>query len=158
VPKQLAVIGILGGCIIYLVVDLASGNGQVGTTKRFTPADNLHHRARANAQINTALKAFLCWTADMNVELGALVFALVYAVCTVLFIPGAILTIGAGLIFGNAVGTGPGVFLAFCSVYIGACSWRFAPSMITSTFARVLVRGPAGPSTRGGSGLRHNLY
>ena len=37
VPKQLAVIGILGGCIIYLVVDLASGNGQVGTTKRFTP-------------------------------------------------------------------------------------------------------------------------
>lgn len=37
--------------------------------------------------------------------LGVLLFALVYAAATVLFIPGSVLTLAAGVIFGVAVGT-----------------------------------------------------
>ncbi len=36
---------------------------------------------------------------------GVVVFALIYAVATVLFVPGSLLTIAAGLIFGVALGT-----------------------------------------------------
>lgn len=51
---------------------------------------------------------FLDWVSDHPIE-GVAAFAGVYVVCTVLFIPGSILTLGAGLVFGTAFGLGPGV-------------------------------------------------
>jgi uncharacterized membrane protein YdjX (TVP38/TMEM64 family) len=44
----------------------------------------------------------------------------VYLVATVLFIPGSILTLGAGFVFSSAFGLGAGVALGTISVFIGA--------------------------------------
>mmetsp|Transcript_35502 Transcript_35502/g.52003 ORF Transcript_35502/g.52003 Transcript_35502/m.52003 type:complete len:238 (+) Transcript_35502:364-1077(+) len=53
---------------------------------------------------------------------GVLVFILVYALCTVLFIPGAILTIGCGFTFGYVHDTSltKAVIIASTTVFLGA--------------------------------------
>ena len=43
-----------------------------------------------------------------------------YAVCTVLFIPGSLLTLGAGYVFARAVGQGAGIALGVLVVWAGA--------------------------------------
>ena len=50
------------------------------------------------------MKALSAWVEKLG-PFGIVVFALIYAVATVLFIPGSILTISAGLIFGVGLGT-----------------------------------------------------
>ena len=50
------------------------------------------------------MKALSAWVEKLG-PFGVVVFALIYAVATVLFIPGSILTIAAGLIFGVGLGT-----------------------------------------------------
>ena len=44
----------------------------------------------------------------------------VYFIATVCFVPGALLTLGSGFVFGSAVGVGFGVVLASLSVFVGA--------------------------------------
>lgn len=51
------------------------------------------------------LTAVQSWVKDLGVT-GWVIYALVYAVCCVFFIPATILTLGAGAIFGLAKGTG----------------------------------------------------
>ena len=51
------------------------------------------------------LAAVQGWVKDLGV-VGWVVYALVYAICCVLFVPATILTLGAGAIFGLAKGTG----------------------------------------------------
>ncbi len=57
--------------------------------------------------------------------MGAFVFFLVYALGTVLFFPGSILTLGGGFAFSQAFGQGPGIAIAslavFCGATLGAC-------------------------------------
>lgn len=43
-----------------------------------------------------------------------------YCVATVAFVPGAILTLGGGFVFGKALGLGPGIALASAAVFVGA--------------------------------------
>jgi uncharacterized membrane protein YdjX (TVP38/TMEM64 family) len=50
------------------------------------------------------LKAFNEWVKNLG-ALGMVVYVLVYAVATVLFVPGSALTIGAGFVFGLVWGT-----------------------------------------------------
>lgn len=50
------------------------------------------------------VKALSAWVEKLG-PFGIVVFALIYAAATVLFIPGSILTLAAGLIFGIALGT-----------------------------------------------------
>ena len=63
------------------------------------------------------LKNFLEWVED-NPGLGAVAFAAVYVFTTICFIPGALLTLGSGLVFGRALGTGLGVLVGSVAVLV----------------------------------------
>ena len=80
-------------------------------------ADNRCHFL--DACVTTALNHFVLWVA-LNPALGAVVLALVYIVAVVLFIPGSILTLGAGASFAAALGFSLGILVASISVFIGA--------------------------------------
>ena len=60
----------------------------------------------------------------------------VYLVATVLFVPGSILTLGAGFVFANAFGLGPGVLLGSLSVFFGAS----AGAIVSFILGRYLLR------------------
>mmetsp|Transcript_12024 Transcript_12024/g.18147 ORF Transcript_12024/g.18147 Transcript_12024/m.18147 type:complete len:349 (-) Transcript_12024:104-1150(-) len=62
---------------------------------------------------------FLDWM-KQNPILGVFAFIAIYAVATVLFIPGSILTLGAGFAFGCEFGLGIGVAMASLAVFLGA--------------------------------------
>ena len=51
-----------------------------------------------NKRTGEILKSFLNWMQD-NAAAGSFAFIALYFVCTVLFIPGSILTLGAGVVF-----------------------------------------------------------
>lgn len=65
------------------------------------------------------LKDFLEWVED-NPGQGAVAFAGVYIFTTVCFIPGSLLTLGAGLVFGRALGTGWGVLVGSVAVLVSS--------------------------------------
>jgi uncharacterized membrane protein YdjX (TVP38/TMEM64 family) len=65
--------------------------------------------------------SFLKWV-QQNPWPGVFAFAAVYCIATVLWIPGSILTLGAGYIFGRAFGVSLGVALGSFSVFVGASS------------------------------------
>lgn len=86
------------GFIIYLIIDsITTGHIRSGVTK------------------------FLEWIED-NPVAGLFVFMVVYFISTVLCVPGSILTLGSGFVFGNAFGLGLGVALATLAVFVGATS------------------------------------
>lgn len=65
------------------------------------------------------IQAFLDWIAK-NPTLGFLVFMLAYIFACIFFIPGSVLTIGAGVSFGAALGLGEGAPVAILAVWLGA--------------------------------------
>ena len=65
------------------------------------------------------LEGFLTWVEESGV-LGMFVFMLVYVIATVCFVPGLILTLGAGFIFTTVYGTGLGIFIGTVVVFGGA--------------------------------------
>lgn len=69
------------------------------------------------------LTSFLEWVED-NPGLGALAFALVYVFTTVCFIPGSLLTLGAGLVFGRALGTGLGILVGSLAVLVSLGAYK----------------------------------
>ena len=93
---KLLVGAVLLGVVIYVVVDAT-------TTKN----------------IQRGFQIFLEWIEE-NVLAGVFSFMGVYFVATVCFVPGSILTLGSGFVFGKAVGLGPGVALATAAVFVGA--------------------------------------
>jgi len=72
-----------------------------------------------NKHIISGFQAFLQWI-ETNLVAGVFAFMGVYFVATVAFMPGSILTLGSGFVFGKAVGLGPGVALATVAVFVGA--------------------------------------
>ena len=72
-----------------------------------------------DACVSTLLNHFVLWVA-INPALGAIVLALVYIVACVLFVPGSILTLGAGASFAAALGFSYGILVASISVFVGA--------------------------------------
>lgn len=68
------------------------------------------------------LASFLEWVED-NPGQGVLAFACVYIFTTVCFIPGSLLTLGAGLVFGRALGTGLGVLVGSVAVLVSVPSF-----------------------------------
>jgi uncharacterized membrane protein YdjX (TVP38/TMEM64 family) len=87
---------LLAGVITYVIVDAV-------TTKN----------------IQSGFVIFLEWV-ESNIIAGVFAFMFVYFVATIAFVPGSILTLGSGFVFGGAVGLGPGVALATTAVFVGA--------------------------------------
>eukprot|EP00531_Pseudo-nitzschia_arenysensis_P015328 CAMPEP_0116129854 /NCGR_PEP_ID=MMETSP0329-20121206/8148_1 /TAXON_ID=697910 /ORGANISM="Pseudo-nitzschia arenysensis, Strain B593" /LENGTH=366 /DNA_ID=CAMNT_0003624153 /DNA_START=122 /DNA_END=1222 /DNA_ORIENTATION=- len=87
----------LSVCIIYVIVDFCG-----------------------DRNIEKGLIWFLEWTHEHPYK-GIIAVILCYIVATVFFVPGSILTFGAGFAIGSAVeNTYLGIFLAVISVFIGA--------------------------------------
>jgi len=76
-----------------------------------------------------AVEDFLDWI-EANPIAGIFVFVVVYVVATVFFIPGSILTLGAGFVFANAFGLGLGVLLGTLAVFVGASAGATAAFLI----------------------------
>lgn len=81
------------------------------------------------------IKSFTVWVEKLG-PLGVVVFVAIYAVGTVLFVPGSLLTIAAGLVFGLLIGT----LTASAGSIIGAsCAF-----LIGRYFARSHIEAMAG--------------
>ncbi|KAL3827353.1 hypothetical protein ACHAXA_003087 [Cyclostephanos tholiformis] len=108
---------ILVGIIIYVIVDSAT-----------------------TGNIRAGLEYFLGWI-ETNVIAGVFAFTGVYFVATIAFVPGSILTLGSGFVFGGALGLGPGVALATTAVFVGASLGSVAAFLIGRYLLRDRVRG-----------------
>lgn len=86
--------------------------------------------------IRSGVNNFLEWT-EQNPIPGIFVFILVYFLATILFIPGSILTLGAGFVFASAFGLGPGLLLGTFAVFLGASSG----AIVAFLLGRFLLRG-----------------
>jgi len=102
------------GFIIYIIVDSQRDNN----VKRLS-------------------QDFLQWVEENPTE-GVFAFVGVYFIATVLFIPGSILTLGAGFVFGNVFGVGLGATLACVAVFSGASLGAIGAFLL----GRYLLREP----------------
>lgn len=80
-------------------------------------------------RVQGAMQVFLGWV-EMNPAWGVVAFVLLYALATVLFIPGAILTIGCGFTFCKIFGVWKGFVLASVSVFFGATMGSIAAFLL----------------------------
>lgn len=83
----------------------------------------------------TAINSLLKWVEE-NPVVGIFAFTLFVFVATVAFIPGAILTLGAGFVFERAWGLGPGILVGTLTVFIGAS----AGAIVSFLIGRYLLR------------------
>jgi uncharacterized membrane protein YdjX (TVP38/TMEM64 family) len=76
--------------------------------------------SQTNQHVRNGITIFLEWIEE-NPGAGVVAFMLVYFVATILFIPGSILTLGAGFVFSASFGSlGVGILLGTISVFFGA--------------------------------------
>ena len=101
----------------------------------FVVADSL-----TNKWIIDGIDSFLEWIEE-NPAAGFFVFVLVYFAATVVFIPGSILTLGAGFVFSSAFGLGLGVVLGTLSVFLGASAGAIASFLLGRFLLRDWVSG-----------------
>merc|ERR1719182_984371 len=99
--------------------------------------------ASTTGHVKKGIDAFLEWIQN-NAVAGLFLFVLVYFTATVLFIPGAVLTLGAGFVFSSAFGLGGGVVLGTISVFVGASLGSIAAFLI----GRYLLRDQVGKLTK----------
>ena len=86
---RIGTLSIIGGSLLFIIIDAFTGK-----------------------QVEGVCIQFLDWV-QRNPSSGVLAMIVVYAVATVLFVPGSILTVGAGFAFGTAFhSTAMGVALA----------------------------------------------
>ena len=76
-------------------------------------------------------RLIVCTTSTLTVFM-----CIVYFVATILFLPGSILTLGAGFVFAMAFGLGGGVILGTLAVFLGAS----AGAMVAFLIGRYLLR------------------
>eukprot|EP01083_Nonionella_stella_P031602 86556_1 len=72
-----------------------------------------------NKTTGKILTSFLDWMKN-NAAAGSFAFMALYWFCTVFFIPGSLLTLGAGVVFRVVAGPWAGLFLATIVVFVGA--------------------------------------
>jgi len=71
-------------------------------------------------QLSSALfLSFLEWMED-NIYIGSCAFITIYIICTVMMVPGSILTLGAGFVYCDILGTVQGVLIATIIVWVSA--------------------------------------
>jgi uncharacterized membrane protein YdjX (TVP38/TMEM64 family) len=95
--KRWLVFLVLISSIIFVIVDSTVGNGIIKAT----------------------LLSFLDWV-EHHPFRGAVLVCFVYIIATVLFVPGSVLTLGAGYALGSAIPGPVGVLVATTAVFIGA--------------------------------------
>jgi len=91
--------------------------------------------ALGNGHVKDAVDALLTWIKEEPVA-GIFVSTLVFMVATVLFVPGIILTLGAGFSFACVFRLGFGVLIGTLTVFIGAS----AGAIISFLLGRYLLR------------------
>jgi len=96
-----------------------------------------------NKIVRNGMKSYLEWFED-HPGPGLVAFIFVYFGATVLFIPGSILTLGAGFVFANAFGLGLGLLLGTLAVFVGAS----LGSIVSFLLARYLLRDWVGGMTK----------
>eukprot|EP00577_Skeletonema_sp_RCC1716_P032417 CAMPEP_0113427700 /NCGR_PEP_ID=MMETSP0013_2-20120614/31451_1 /TAXON_ID=2843 ORGANISM="Skeletonema costatum, Strain 1716" /NCGR_SAMPLE_ID=MMETSP0013_2 /ASSEMBLY_ACC=CAM_ASM_000158 /LENGTH=247 /DNA_ID=CAMNT_0000316163 /DNA_START=131 /DNA_END=871 /DNA_ORIENTATION=+ /assembly_acc=CAM_ASM_000158 len=89
--------------------------------------------------ISTGFQEFLTWI-ESNLVAGVFAFMGVYFIATVCFVPGSLLTLGSGFVFGSAVGVGYGVVLASIAVFVGASLGSIAAFLLGRYLMRDCVR------------------
>eukprot|EP00573_Skeletonema_grethae_P000269 CAMPEP_0201687972 /NCGR_PEP_ID=MMETSP0578-20130828/1785_1 /ASSEMBLY_ACC=CAM_ASM_000663 /TAXON_ID=267565 /ORGANISM="Skeletonema grethea, Strain CCMP 1804" /LENGTH=301 /DNA_ID=CAMNT_0048172157 /DNA_START=138 /DNA_END=1043 /DNA_ORIENTATION=+ len=92
-----------------------------------------------NKYISSGFEDFLTWI-ESNLVAGVFAFMGVYFIATVCFVPGSLLTLGSGFVFGSAVGVGYGVVLASVSVFVGASLGSIAAFLLGRYLMRDCVR------------------
>jgi len=92
-----------------------------------------------NKYIRDGIQSFLEWIEE-NPVTGIFAFMGVYFLATVLFVPGSILTLGAGFVFANAFGLGVGLLLGTVSVFIGASFGAIAAFLVGRFLLRDWVK------------------
>jgi uncharacterized membrane protein YdjX (TVP38/TMEM64 family) len=86
--------------------------------------------SQTNQHTRNGIKAFLNWI-NGNPGAGVVAFILVYFAATIIFIPGSILTFGAGFVFSASFGSlGIGILLGTISVFLGASSGAIASFLL----------------------------
>jgi len=99
--------------------------------------------ASTTGHVKKGIDVVLQWIQN-NAVAGLFILVLVYFIATVFFIPGAVLTLGAGFVFSSAFGLGGGVVLGTISVFVGACLGSIAAFLI----GRYLLRDQVGKLTK----------
>jgi uncharacterized membrane protein YdjX (TVP38/TMEM64 family) len=94
--------------------------------------------SQTNRHIQTAFESFLDWISTHLIA-GMFAFIAVYALATVTCVPGSILTIGSGFIYGNALGLARGVAVASFVVFIGASCGAMLSFLVGRYLMRELV-------------------
>jgi len=88
-----------------------------------------------NKHITHGFHIFLEWI-EANLAGGVFAFIGVYFIATICFVPGSLLTLGSGFVFGSVVGVGMGVVLASLAVFVGDS----LGSVVAFCLARYLLR------------------
>jgi uncharacterized membrane protein YdjX (TVP38/TMEM64 family) len=84
------------------------------------------------------IQAFQSWASDLG-PAGGLLYALVYVVAALLFVPGSLLTIGAGFTFGLLWGT---LTVMVASVTAAALAFLIARYLARSQVEKLVQRNP----------------
>jgi uncharacterized membrane protein YdjX (TVP38/TMEM64 family) len=107
---------ILLGVIVYVIVD-----------------------SQTNNHVKNGIVAFLEWIQN-NLVAGVFSFVAVYFLATILWVPGSILTLGAGFVFSSALDSlGWGVLLGSVAVWFGATLGAIAAFLIGRYLFRDVV-------------------
>jgi len=87
--------------------------------------------SQTNNFVRDGILSFLEWIEE-NVVWGVLSFILVYFLATIFFVPGSILTLGAGFVFSAALDNnlGWGVLLGTAAVWVGASTGSIAAFLL----------------------------
>ena len=92
-----------------------------------------------NKHITHGFHIFLEWI-ETNLLSGVFAFIGVYFIATICFVPGGILCMGGGFVFGSAVGVGLGVALASLAVFVGDSLGSIVAFCLGRYFLRDCVR------------------
>ncbi|KAL7502150.1 hypothetical protein ACHAWX_000473 [Stephanocyclus meneghinianus] len=91
--------------------------------------------SQTSRHIQNAFQSLLDWIST-HLAAGIFVLIAVYILATVAFLPGSILTVGSGFVYGKAFGLGYGVVIASGVAFVGACGG----AIISFLLGRYLLR------------------
>lgn len=98
-------------------------------------------------RVTSLFEDFLEWVRD-NGFFGAIAFMCAYVIATVFFLPGLILTVGSGFVFGQAFGQGVGLLIASVVVLIGATIGASIAFLLSRTILREIVSNYAAKNVK----------